>query len=62
MSLEEVQEVESGMCLLFEYEMEERDGDEAPEIHSGRNFSFWAKMEDLLRHDFSKAWLRVERD
>ncbi|YCM42531.1 DUF1963 domain-containing protein [Verrucomicrobiaceae bacterium 227] len=61
-SLEEVQEVESGMCLLFEYEMEERDGDEAPEIHSGRNFSFWAKMEDLLRHDFSKAWLRVERD
>lgn len=61
-SLEEVQEVESEMCLLLEYEMEERDDDEAPEIDSGRNFSFWAKMEDVLRHDFSRVWLQVERD
>ena len=60
--LEEVQQVENEMCLLLEYEMEEREDDEAPEIYSGRNFSFWAKMEDVLRHDFSRAWLVVERD
>ena len=61
-TLKDIQEAEKEMCLLFEYEMEERDEDEAPEIHSGRNLSFWAFKKDVRQQDFSKVWLQVERD
>lgn len=61
-TLEEIQAAESEMCLLFEYEMEERETEEAPEIFGSRNFSFWAHKADVRQQDFSKVWLFVERD
>ncbi len=61
-NLEEIQEAEKEMCLLFEYEMEEREEDEAPEIFGSRNLSFWAFKADVKQQDFSKVWLRLERD
>ena len=61
-NLEEIQEAENEMCLLFEYEMEEREEEEAPEIFGGRNLSFWAFKKDVQQQDFSKVWLRLERD
>lgn len=61
-TFEEIQAAESEMCLLFEYEMEEREPEEAPEIFGTRNFSFWAFKRDVRQQDFSKVWLRVERD
>ena len=61
-TLEETQEAEKEMCLLFEYEMEEREEDEAPEIYGTRNFSFWAFKKDVRQQDFSKVWLQVETD
>ena len=61
-NLAEIQEAEKEMCLLFEYEMEEREKDEAPEIFGSRNLSFWAFKADVRQQDFSKVWLRVESD
>ena len=61
-NLEEIQAAESEMFLLFEYEMEEREVEEAPEIFGSRNFSFWAYKDDVRQQDFSKVWLRVEVD
>lgn len=61
-NLEEIQAAESEMCLLFEYEMEERETEEAPEIFGSRNFSFWAHKADVRQQDFSKVWLFVEKD
>jgi uncharacterized protein YwqG len=60
--LEEIQAAESEMCLLFEYEMDEREAEEAPEIFGSRNFSFWAHKADVRQQDFSKVWLRLEAD
>ena len=61
-NLEEIQEAEREMCLLFEYEMDERESEEAPEIFGSRNFSFWAFKTDVRQQDFSKVWLRLEKD
>lgn len=61
-NLEEIQAAESEMCLLFEYEMDEREAEEAPEIFGSRNFSFWAHKADVRQQDFSKVWLRLEAD
>ncbi len=61
-TLEEIQAAENEMCLLFEYEMEEREAEEAPEIFGCRNFSFWAYKSDVRQQDFSKVWLWVETD
>jgi uncharacterized protein YwqG len=49
-------------ALLFEFEMEEREAEEAPEIFGTRNFSFWAFKADVRNQDFSKVWLQVEVD
>ena len=61
-NFEEIQAAESEMFLLFEYEMDERETEEAPEIFGSRNFSFWAYKADVRQQDFSKVWLRVEVD
>ncbi len=61
-NLEEIQAAESEMCLLFEYEMDERESEEAPEIFGSRNLSFWAFKADVRQQDFSKVWLRLETD
>lgn len=61
-NLEEIQVAEKEMCLLFEYEMEERELEEAPEIFGCRNLSFWAFKADVKQQDFSKVWLQVEVD
>lgn len=61
-NLEEIQAAENEMFLLFEYEMDEREAEEAPEIFGSRNFSFWAYKTDVRQQDFSKVWLRVETD
>ena len=61
-NLEEIQAAESEMCLLFEYEMDEREAEEAPEIFGSRNLSFWAFKADVRQQDFSKVWMRLETD
>ncbi|MFT6179043.1 MAG: hypothetical protein ACJAQT_001584 [Akkermansiaceae bacterium] len=61
-TLEDIQAAEKEMFLLFEFEMEEREAEEAPEIFGTRNFSFWAFKADVRNQDFSKVWLQVEVD
>jgi len=46
--------------LLFYYAMEEREEEEASEIYSAREFSFWVPIAEAQEGSFENVWLHVE--